>query len=539
MSADGRRRASDALLCLAFAAVPLAASDAFLDRYTTVKWYLVHAIAAAWLLLEVCVLGSRGWPSFLRRHGALAAAFAALAAWSVVRFGPAWALSPGADRLAGAALALCAAWHFARNGGRTGAVVFGTAASAAATIALGLAQASGAALPGPLAAREGPAALFGNVNMAAQFVALALVLVLPYEVDGRGRAAWNGARIALGASGAAYLYLLGSRSALLALAAAGIALFGATRRRAMAAVGLAAAVLVAAVWMGPAHGGPAAAAHKATSIQLRLALWSDTLALVRDHPLVGVGAGGFEHAFVPYQAAGRLEPDEAVVYRSPHDEYLRYLAEDGVPFVLLAAALVVLLALEWRRVEGTPPALRSLVVGWSSFLAVEAVFQFPLALAFGGMAAAITVGAAVAAVEDRLAAPARRLPWVVASLIVAGGMAAASLRVARSERLYVARPDDAPALARACALDPRNLPACVTAAWLEDQGGDRAAARARLQATLVRAPDYPPALKLLGEIALRDGDFAEACRRLSRYDALFRGASRAHASALRACAEGL
>ena len=543
MTAASRRWAGDALLCLAFAAVPLATSDAFLDRYTTVKWYLVHAIAAAWLVLEVCAQGSRGWPSFVRRHAMLAAAFAALGAWSIVRGGLPWALAPAADRMACAAIALCAAWHLSKTGGRTGPVVAGTAVSAAITIALGLAQASGAALPAALAAREGPAALFGNVNMAAQFVGLALALLLPVDVEGRGRAAWNALRAVLALSGAAYLYLLSSRSALLALFAAGVALAGATRRKAMAAAAIVAAALLAVVWMGPARGlDPEGAVRKATSIQLRLALWADTLALLRDHPL-GVGAGDFEHAFVPYQAQGRLEPREDVVYRNPHDEYLRYLAEDGAAFVAVAALLALLLASEWRRLPAVPPPLRALVVGWGAFLAVEAVFQFPLALAFGAMAAAVTFGAALAAIELGGApvtaprAPAA-MPWVLGAVVAAGALAAASVRVARSERLYVASPEDRDALARACALDPRNLAACVTAAWVEDREGDRPGARARLRATLDRAPDYPPALKLLGEIALADGDAAEACRRLSRYDALFRGQSRAHESARRACADG-
>ena len=538
MSGQGLRRAADAVLFLAFLAVPLAFSPAFADPYTTAKWYVVHAVAAAWLVLEACALGSRGWPGFVRRHPWPIAALALLGAWSVARGGILWGQALAADRAACAALALCAAWHFARNGGRTGAVVAGTGVAAAATISLGLAQASGVLLPHALAAREGPAALFGNVNMAAQYVGLALVLVLPVTVAGRARPAWNAFRVALGVAGAVYLYVLASRSVLLALAAAGIALAGLTRRRLFAGAAVAAAALLAVVWIGPARGlDPEAAARKASSVRLRLALWSDSLGLVRDHPL-GVGAGDFEHAFLPYQAAGRLEPQESLVYRSPHQEYLRYLAEDGVPFVAVAALLLAMLARDWRRAPPIPAPLSALVAGWGAFLAVESLFQFPLALAFGGMAAAVTVGAALAAVDGAPPGDGLRLPWVAGALAAAALILAASARVAASERVLVAAPDDGAALARACALDPRNLLACVTAAWVEEREGDRPRARARLAAVLDRAPSYPPALKLLGEIALAAGDHAEACRRLSQYDALFRGKSRAHGAAVRACAEG-
>jgi hypothetical protein len=281
---------------------------------------------------------------------------------------------------------------------------------------------------------------------------------------------------------------------------------------------------------------PALAARKASSIQLRLAVWADTLAMIRDHPL-GVGTGDFEHAFLPYQARGRLQPQEEVVFRGPHNEYLRLLAEDGVLFCAVAAGLAALLAVRGRRSPARSPGLRTLVVAWGTLLAVEAAFQFPLALAFGALAASMTVGAALAGVETGSPPPASRVPWIAGGTLAGALLLAASLRVAASEYLYVNAPDDLGSQRKACALDPRNLPACVTAAWLEVRAGDAPAAKARLAAVLGGAPHYPPALKLLGEIAALEGDDAEACRRLEEYDALFRGRSSVHASAEQACAE--
>lgn len=530
MSAPARGRFPDAVVVLAFAAVPLLSSAAFLDQYTTVKWYAVHALAAAWLLAELWVAGSRGWPAFVRAHPWPVAAVAALAAWSALRAGPALAWSPLADRAACAVLVLCAAWHFARNRGSTAAVVAGTAVSAALTIALGLVQAAGVRLPAALTAREGPAALFGNVNMAAQFVGLALVLVLGTPPWG-ARRGWDAFRLALAAGGAAYLYVLSSRSVLLALVAAALALSLRGRRRRALAAAVAAAVLLALVWIDPgARLDRSLPERKETSIRLRLAVWADTLRLVRDHPL-GVGAGRFEHAFLPYQV--RAAPQETIVYRSPHDEYLRFLAEDGALFCAAAAWALVLLARRWRA-SAPSPELRTLVVGWTAFLAAESVFQFPLALAMGALAACVTLGAALA---DTGAPPshARRAPWLALGTIAAAALAFASARVAVSESLYVRNPDDLASLDRACRLDPRNLPACVTAAWLEAKAGHDEAARSRLDAALESTPGYPPAVKLLGDIAFARGEHAEACRRLSEYDALFRGASASHDRAAAAC----
>ena len=539
MSRDRRGRFGDAFVAAAVVAVPLASSSAFVDQYTTVKWYVLHVLAAAWLLGEVWVCGSARWPAFVRERRFAVAALGGLAAWSALRGGPELALGPLADRGACAILVLCAAWAFERSGGRTRAMVAGLSISAAVTIAVGLAQAGGYPLPPALTAAEGPAAFFGNVNMAAQFVGLALLLVLttPSGAPGRWRPAWNAFRAMLAVGGAAYLYVLSARSVLLALAAAAIALASDGRRRALglgAAAGLAA--LLAVVWSQPwPRLDPALAARKASSIELRLALWSDTLGMIRDRPL-GVGAANFEHAFLPYQARGRLAPQEALVFRSPHNEYLRILAEDGVAFGVLAAALAALLAARWRVAASRPVPLRTLVVAWGSFLAVEAAFQFPLALAFGALAASLTLGAALAGVEAGLPPRARRWPWIAGGTLASVALVAASYRVARSEYLYVDAPDDLVSQRRACALDARNLPACVTAAWLEVRDGNVVAARARLEDVLAGAPHYPPALKLLGEIAGLQGEHAEACRRLTAYDALFRERSSVHQAAAEACA---
>jgi hypothetical protein len=323
----------------------------------------------------------------------------------------------------------------------------------------------------------------------------------------------------------------------LALAAAGIALLWSARRRGLAlAVAAAVVVLLAVAWRAPwPRVDPALAARKAESVGQRLALWWDTAGMIRDRPL-GVGAGNFEDAFLPYQARGRVNPDEALVFRSPHDEYLRLAAEDGLPFAALAVVAGVLLARRWRNAPAVPPALRRLVVAWGSFLAVEAAFQFPFALAFGAVAAALTVGATLAAVEPGPLPPARPWRWRAGGTIAALALLAAGARVAWSESLSVRAPDDRAAQQRACALDPRNLPACVTAAWLDARAGDSGAARTRLAGVLAGAPHYPPALKLLGEIAALDGDHDEACRRLGAYDALFRGRSSVHEAAAAACA---
>ena len=47
MTVDRRGAVADALIAAAMIVVPLVSSSAFADQYTTVKWYVVHGVAAA------------------------------------------------------------------------------------------------------------------------------------------------------------------------------------------------------------------------------------------------------------------------------------------------------------------------------------------------------------------------------------------------------------------------------------------------------------------------------------------------------------
>src|SRR4029079_19293154 len=131
-------------------------------------------------------------------------------------------------------------------------------------------------------------------------------------------------------------------------------------------------------WMGARAAAPLLRANKEVSLGRRLALWSDTLRMARDHPL-GLGTGGFEDTFRAYQATGATEPNADEVYRHPHDEYLRLAAEEGLPFVALPAVLGFLLARDVRRRRALLPLdALALLAAWTAFLLVEALFQFPL-----------------------------------------------------------------------------------------------------------------------------------------------------------------
>jgi hypothetical protein len=279
---------------------------------------------------------------------------------------------------------------------------------------------------------------------------------------------------------------------------------------------------------------------KRASATWRIAVWSDTLRLIRDHP-AGVGSGNFENAFIPYALAGRSKPGETTVFRSPHNDYLRLVSEEGVGCALLLLALLAVLARELQR---SPAVGRwrsgpgSLLASAGAFLLVECFFQFPFELACPSLLAAVLLGLALACTETStdpasasLAGTSRagsRLAGDAATVLLALTIGVGLARAAGAERLAAGSAGDVAALERACALDPRRLATCVEAAWLRSRSGDHAAARRGLDAVLTRSPWYFPAIKLLGEDFLAAGERAAGCRHLRRYDALFGGRSSAH-----------
>jgi hypothetical protein len=521
--------------------VPLAVWPGLAEPFTSAKWHVLGAGAAAWLVVERFLCRSHGLPGLVRRTWPAWAALGVSIVAGSLRLGPGWAVQPLTARAAFVALALASFWNFRRNGLGLDRLGAGLLPPMILVTGIGLAQLAGIDPLHWLAGGDHRSATFGNVNMAAQFLGIALVvrLAVPRRDTPPGSRLADAAADLLAGAGLAYVGLAGTRSFWLALGAAVLVLVSGGRLtarrfvRTVAAAGLLAGLVLAVAPGSPGPLEPTARESKRLSALWRLAVWSDTLALVRDHP-AGIGAGSFEHAFIPYALAGRSKPGETTVFRSPHNEYLRLVAEEGIGGALLLLGLLVALARALARspaVAGwrSPPG--ALLAACCAFLAVEAFFQFPFELAFPSLLAAVLLGLAFACAEEppahAPAEPSRRrtlagdAACVMLALALVGGVAVA----AGAERLASRAGGDPVPLERACALDPRRLEACVEAAWRRGRAGDHEALREGAERALARSPHYFPALKLLGEDRLSRGDVEGGCRLLRRYDALFGGRS--------------
>jgi O-antigen ligase len=110
----------------------------------------------------------------------------------------------------------------------------------------------------------------------------------------------------------------------------------------------------------------------------RVDLWRDTVGMVRDFPVAGVGAGAFETVFPAYRRPG----GEYVKYAHAHQDYLELAAEGGIVALILAvaaaAAFTSALRTGFARLGGRRRlALAALTAGLAASL-LHAAIDFPL-----------------------------------------------------------------------------------------------------------------------------------------------------------------
>lgn len=91
-----------------------------------------------------------------------------------------------------------------------------------------------------------------------------------------------------------------------------------------------------------------------TSLSLRLALWESTIAMIEEHPLLGIGWGSYWLAYPEYNFF--IEDADVVIFHA-HDMYLHIPAEVGIPggilYFLFFFGQGVMSWRIWRRGKGT------------------------------------------------------------------------------------------------------------------------------------------------------------------------------------------
>ena len=351
----------------------------------------------------------------------------------------------------------------------------------------------------------------------------------------------------------------GATAVLLAAAAAGViwALLVALERRGRAsglrprravAIGVAAlAVLAAAVGVASAgriadyadrqydafvtlggSPGEATSSRLATGAGNRYDYWRIAVDAWREHPLAGIGAGGYDK---PYFEHRTTEED----IRQPHSLPLQVLSELGIAgALLLAAALALIATAAWRRIraglrEPVVVAAVGVVTAWFVHTSVDWMHLLPglTGVALLGVAVLLRpsgdTGEAADAAAERAGralgfGPTRsRAARVAPVVLVAVAITVAALSLSRQSlsELYVDRAQDAlaadPARAlveanRALRLDHEALAAYYAKAAALARFGEGDAARAVLLDATRREPREFVTWVLLGDLSTRRRD---------------------------------
>jgi Flp pilus assembly protein TadD/O-antigen ligase len=275
----------------------------------------------------------------------------------------------------------------------------------------GIAQYLGLELLLRLPTNGHPSATFGYRNFAAMFLVPAAPLAAYLSLRSRRRAAALASSLAAGAM-ALYLVYTRTRGAWLAVLAGGIgflfcvaatgprrrAFFGAALRDvtpfkgAVWSITVLAFLLLGSLSPRFVDTGLQRFDEKKADIATtlssitweggdrgRVLMWQNTLDLVADHWLLGVGPGGWQRVYPLYDRGAMIRTDSTP--KQPHNDYLWIAAEHGVPALLayLAALLLALAALaRLVPVENSPwtlgaPFFAAALIG----TAVEAFFSFP------------------------------------------------------------------------------------------------------------------------------------------------------------------
>ena len=282
------------------------------------------------------------------------------------------------------------------------------------------------------------------------------------------------------------------------------------------------------VTLGGSQAGEATSSRLASGAGNRYDYWRIAIDAWREHPLAGIGAGGYDK---PYFAQRTTEED----IRQPHSLELQVLAELGIAGAVLLVAALLLIALgAWRRIraglrEPVVVAAVGVVTVWFVHTSVDWMHLLP------GLTGVALLGAAVllrppggadeaADVAARRAsrvlgfAPVRSRSMRVGPVIlVAVAITVAALSLSRQSlsELYVDRAQDAvaadPARAlveanRALRLDREAIAAYYAKAAALARFGDGGAARAVLLEATRREPREFVTWVLLGDLSTRQGD---------------------------------
>jgi O-antigen ligase len=336
--------------------------------------------------------------------------------------------------------------------------------AAAAVAAIGLLQHL-EVMPFAIPVISKPGSTFGNRNAAAEVMAMALPLGLGAAAGTRRSDARNVMLVAL-ALELVFLGVTRARGAWVGAACGlGIALWLCRPRwsRASIAIALGAVVAGSVAASLPGRFNPRDAGDRkrysgvvevlqdgfdtrSTALKTRFGLWRRTVAMVRDHPLFGVGPGNWPVMFPRYAEPGATSDgvlSASLAPRQAHEDALERAAETGVPGLLALGVLAVGAVIAVRRRLGTGDqdmrATTAAAAGTLVSLVALSIASFPLEMPGTLAVAGVALGLIAADTKGHVARRAslvtpRVAVRALACVPVAVGLGLLSVAAVRAER---------------------------------------------------------------------------------------------------------
>jgi hypothetical protein len=303
---------------------------------------------------------------------------------------------------------------------------------------------------------------------------------------------------------------------------------------------------------------------RSTALRTRMGLWRRTLVMVREHPLLGVGAGNWPVAFPRYAEPGAAEDgvlSATLAPRQAHNDFLQLTAESGLVGMIALGLLILGTVMAVRRrltsddeeTRATTAGAAGALVALVALCFASFPFEMPGTLTLGGLALGLV---AVDPFSTRRRADPRWVVYcgaVIGVVLVLGaalraersirssrwlGAAERSMRVdhdpAETLRELLRASDAAPndfrmrlrmaqallaehravesadAARHALSIEPYSPNAWAALAAAELEEGEPVEARHHATQALTLLQDFPFALQLRSAAAQQEGDPANA-----------------------------
>lgn len=455
---------------LAWLILPLTCiwSFAFEDAFTEPKWLLLRLVGIA-ALGTLALTGSISYPRLGQSRTLLCLALVAVSAvLTVTTYHPDSVLIT-LDRMLLVSLVL-AFLSFSSEQNPLSQLKMPLAFAVVASALISCGQIAIQLLNGQALTSLGFSGAFGDANLMAQFLALAL----PVLLFGPSHK-WRGFKDFAAATALTFILILQCRSAL--LGAASVLLFWTFRSRkkesrhavAVGWIAVAMAILIFTTTIQKTLNLDAAspvaitAIEKSTSTWYRAKLYLKTLSIIANTPW-GLGPGGFEFGSLPELASADIRAGTEFLYPTHHNEFLRFLVEDGWLWSILFFGFLLSILFKKPMDDRN----NNLEAAFGLALLPELLFQFPLlnAVSFFLVSAwcasilrsRFPIKSFSSAGGPRLALPTRLVLAGVAGLALVFGSRSA---IAQYRSAHAINGDG---FAQACDADPTQWRICIDAA---------------------------------------------------------------------------